>query len=61
MNKKPGTNSGKKGGIYQEIGPRGGRIGNFTTVADNKPMPPTSSPGSTWKPIKITPDSRGRN
>jgi hypothetical protein len=62
MSKKPGTSSGNQGGIYQEIGPRGGTRSNFTTVADNKPMPPTSTPGSTWKPIQITPNSnRNKN
>lgn len=60
MNRKPGSNSGNQGGIYQEIGPRGGPKGNFTTVPDNRPMPPTSTPGSTWKPVKITPDSNRR-
>lgn len=56
--KKPGTNTGNQGGIYQEIGPKGGARPNFATVADNKPLPPTSSPGSTWKPLKVTPNSK---
>ena len=56
--KTPGTNVGNQGGIYQEIGPRGGAKENFTTVPDNKPLPPTTRPGSTWKPVKITPDSK---
>lgn len=58
--KKPGQNSGDEGGIYQEIGPRGGRKPNFTTVPDNRPMPPTSTPGSEWVPVKKTPDSHRR-
>ena len=41
--KKPGVSSGNQGGIYQETGPRGGARPNFTTVADHKPMPPTSN------------------
>lgn len=56
--KKPGTNTGNNGGIYQETGPQGGKKPNFATVADNKPLPPTSKPGSTWTPVKITPDSK---
>lgn len=57
MNKKPGTNVGKQGGIYQEVGPNGGLRPNFATVADNHTLPPTSSSGSTWKPVNVTPDS----
>ena len=30
---------------------------NFAAVPDNKRLPPTTTPGSTWKPIKTTPDS----
>lgn len=29
MAKKPGENTGKNGGIYQEVGPRGGKKDNF--------------------------------
>ena len=53
--KTPGTNVGDKGGIYQQIGPRGGKQSNYATVADNKPLPPTTKPGHTWSPVKITP------
>lgn len=56
--KTPGSNSGKNGGIYQEQGPRGGMRDNFATVPDNKPLPPTSSPGSKWVPVSRTPDSK---
>ncbi len=55
--KKPGTNTGNNGGIYQEVGPRGGRRDNFVTVPDCKPMPPTTTPNSNWVPVKRTPDS----
>lgn len=55
--KKPGENTGKNGGIYQQEGPRGGKQPNYTTVPDNKPMPPTTAPGHVWRPVKITPDS----
>lgn len=55
--KKPGENTGKAGGIFQELGPRGGAKDNFATVADNKPLPPTSRPGHVWAPVQTTPDS----
>ena len=58
MTKKPGESTGNKGGIYQEVGPRGGKIPNFSTVPDNKPLPPTTKSGHSWTPIKTTPDSR---
>ena len=58
MSKKPGTSTGNQGGIYQETGPRGGKVQNFATVADNKPLPPTTKPGNTWTPMKVTPDSK---
>lgn len=58
MSHKPGSNTGKNGGIYQEVGPRGGKVDNFATVADNRPLPPTSKPGHTWEPVKRTPDSK---
>ncbi|RYD92995.1 MAG: hypothetical protein EOP50_11860 [Sphingobacteriales bacterium] len=56
--KNPGSNSGKRGGIFQETGPRGGRYENFTTVPDNHTMPPTSAPGRSWTPVRTTPDSK---
>jgi hypothetical protein len=55
---KPGQDSGKAGGIYQEKGPRGGLKDNFSTIADNKTAPPTQNPNSTWVPVKKTPDSK---
>jgi len=54
---KPGQNTGKNGGIYQERGPRGGKVGNYSTIPDNKPAPPTSKPNSTWERVNRTPDS----
>lgn len=56
-NKRPGQNTGRDGGIFQEVGPRGGSRPNFATVADNKPLPPTSKPNSEWKPVARTPTS----
>lgn len=55
---KPGENSGKDGGIYREVGPRGGKTDNFVTIPDNKTAPPTSRPGSSWQQAKRTPDSK---
>lgn len=54
---KPGQSSGNNGGIYQEIGPRGGAKPNYTTIPDNTTAPPTSKPNSSWKPIHRTPNS----
>ena len=55
--KRPGQNTGKRCGIFQQVGPRGGSQPNFTTVPDNRPLPPTTKPGHVWKPVKTTPDS----
>ena len=55
---KPGENTGNNGGIYQEIGPRGGAKDNFATIRDHQKAPPTQNPGSTWVSIKRTPDSK---
>lgn len=56
--KKPGENTGKDGGIYQEVGPRGGKLENFATVADNRQLPPTTKSGNEWKRTRRTPDSK---
>ncbi|MNF40045.1 hypothetical protein D3C85_1235420 [compost metagenome] len=55
--KKPGANTGKNGGIYQEQGPRGGLKDNFATVPDRTSLPPTTQPGHTWVQVERTPDS----
>ena len=55
---KPGENSGTEGGIYQEVGPRGGAKDNYATIPDNKTAPPTSKPGNTWEQTERTPDSK---
>tara|TARA_R110000772_G_C13198544_1_gene429767 strand:+ start:643 stop:828 length:186 start_codon:yes stop_codon:yes gene_type:complete len=56
--KKPGENTGKDGGIFQEVGPRGGKKDNHAAVPDGKPLPPTSAPGNSWERTKRTPDSK---
>ena len=58
MPKKPGSNSGSDGGIYQEIGPRGGRKPNYSTVPDHHRLPRTSKPDHSWERVKRTPDSK---
>lgn len=58
MSQKPGQNTGRNGGIFQEVGPRGGRRDNFAAVPDNRPLPPTTTPGAGWIRVKRTPDSR---
>jgi hypothetical protein len=55
MASKPGSGSGKRGGIFQEVGPRGGRKNNFATVPENTRFPPTTEAGNRWEPIKTTP------
>jgi hypothetical protein len=55
---KPGQNTGTKGGIFQEIGPKGGARPNFAAVSDNRPMPPTTKPGNLWTTVKTTPNSK---
>ena len=40
--KKPGQSTGNQGGIFQQVGPQGGKKPNYATVADNKPLPPTT-------------------
>ena len=56
--KKPGQSTGNQGWIYQEVGPNGGLKTNYSTVADNKPLPPTSKPGHGWSLVKVTPPSK---
>lgn len=55
---KPGTSTGNSGGIFQEVGPKGGARPNYVTVPDHKPLPPTTAPGHTWTPVHKTPDSK---
>ncbi|OOH91874.1 hypothetical protein BMT54_01830 [Pasteurellaceae bacterium 15-036681] len=54
---KPGQYTNNDGGIYQEIGPRGGLKDNFATIKDHQKAPPTTQPGHSWKRIHRTPDS----
>ena len=56
--KKPGTNTGNNGGIFQQVSSTGKPQDNYVTVSDHKPLPPTTKPGAGWKPIHTTPDSK---
>ena len=47
-------------GQYEEIGPRGGRSGNETTVVRNEPLPPTGEKDRTWLPVDRTKHRSGR-
>ncbi len=55
---KPGQKTGRDGGIFQEVGPRGGRKGSFATIPDNHIVPPTTKPGHGWVLVSRTPDSK---
>ena len=41
-----------RSGIYEQVGPRGGRTGKQIASTRNKPLPPTESPGRRWTLIK---------
>lgn len=58
MGIKPGQNSGNQGGIFQQVTPTGKPVSNYVTVPDNRPLPPTTKPGHTWKPVVTTPNSK---
>ncbi|MDQ2731695.1 MAG: DUF2442 domain-containing protein [Armatimonadota bacterium] len=44
---KPGTPT-PRSGIYEQVGPRGGRTGEQANFASGKLLPPTAKPGQTW-------------
>jgi hypothetical protein len=56
--KKPGQNTGLNGGIYQEVGPRGGKKENYATVRDDEKLPPTTQSGNSWELVNRTPNSK---
>lgn len=55
---KPGQKA-PASGQYQEIGPRGGKKGEVTTVK-GEPLPPSSSPGSTYKLVDPSKNKSGK-
>jgi hypothetical protein len=56
--KKPGSNTGNSGGIFQQVTPSGKPVPNYVTVPDHRQLPPTTKPGHTWAPVKVTPPSK---
>ena len=44
----PGTPA-PRSGIYEQVGPRGGRTGEQADSTRGKPLPPTDRPGQTWQ------------
>ena len=43
----PGTGT-PRSGIYEQVGPRGGRTGAQADPTRGKPLPPTGKRGNTW-------------
>lgn len=43
----PGTPT-PRSGIYEQVGPRGGRTGEQATSTERHPLPPTEKTGRTW-------------
>jgi hypothetical protein len=43
----PGTAT-PRSGIYEQVGPRGGRTGEQADSTRGRPLPPTEKPGRTW-------------
>ena len=55
---KPGQTT-PRSGQYQQIGPRGGRGPEVTSVK-GEPLPPTQTPGSTYKLVDPTKHKSGK-
>jgi hypothetical protein len=55
---KPGQTA-PRSGQYQQIGPRGGRGAEVTSVR-GEPLPPTSTPGSTYRLVDPTKHKSGK-
>jgi len=55
---KPGQ-SAPRSGQYQQIGPRGGRGPEVTSVR-GEPLPPTTTPGSTYRLVDPTKHKSGK-
>ena len=47
----PGTMT-PRSGIYEQVGPRGGRTGEQATSTKGNPLPPTVKAGETWKLVE---------
>lgn len=57
-NLRPGQKA-PASGQYQEIGPRGGK-GNEVTSVKGEPLPPTSTKGATYRLVDRTKNKSGR-
>ncbi len=55
---KPGQTA-PRSGQYQQVGPRGGQ-GAERTVTKGEPLPPTPTPGTTYKLVDPTKNGAGR-
>lgn len=55
---KPGQTA-PRSGQYETIGPRGGK-GKEVTVVKGEPLPPTPSPGSTYKLVDPSKNKSGQ-
>ncbi len=45
-----------RSGVYEQVGPRGGRTGERVDSTRGNPLPPTRAPGEAWTLVR--PDSR---
>ena len=48
---RPGTPT-PRSGIYEQVGPRGGRTGEQADSTRGKPLPPTDKPGQGWQLVQ---------
>lgn len=55
---KPGQTA-PRSGQYQQVGPRGG-VGKEVTVVKGERLPPTPTPGGTYKLVDPTKNKSGR-
>jgi len=56
---KPGQKA-PASGQYERVGPRGGRTGDEVTGVRGKPLPPTPTPGSTYRIADRTKNESGK-
>lgn len=43
-----------RSGIYEQVGPRGGKTGTQAVSTSGNPLPPTNKPGHGWTLVKPT-------
>ncbi|MGD0877786.1 MAG: hypothetical protein ABSA01_06530 [Anaerolineales bacterium] len=56
---KPGQNT-LISGLYEVVGPRGGKTGEEITSVKGKPLPPTSKPGQGYTLVDKTKHKDGK-